>query len=373
MEVERAAARVPHVYVGPKGRGGRWVPVESLPRIEAGNQRSIRHIENRLEYERAMLGEAGALSLLDKKPRPTLPPICNYRAPEGLSIENNYHRGEYSIYAQVEMTQAEYAAIYTDYKGTRVIEGSHRVRTAMVKHKHVCVFLTDSKVHEKPAAAVKVATVVAERPAPAPYVAPVRTDFDAMKDALRSGVAVQVVSAPQLFPTPADLARKMVDAAGIMGGERVLEPSAGTGNLVKAIQNAATGADNVRVVAVEISAALVRGLENARRLTIGANDATYDIRCADFLTCNGDLGKFDAVIMNPPFAPSAADITHIKHAVKFLRPGGRLVAICANGPRQREQLMPMVENSGGYWEDLPAGSFEASGTGVNTAMVVIEG
>jgi hypothetical protein len=37
--------------------------------------------------------------------------------------------------------------------------------------------------------------------------------------------------------------------------------------------------------------------------------------------------------LNPPFG-NADDIKHIMHAWKMLKPGGRLVAICANGPRQ---------------------------------------
>jgi hypothetical protein len=76
--------------------------------------------------------------------------------------------------------------------------------------------------------------------------------------------------------------------------------------------------------------------------------------------------------MNPPFV-NGADIQHIKHAVTFLKPGGRLVAICANGPRQQAALKPLAEQSGGYWEDLPAGTFADQGTNVNTAMLVIEG
>lgn len=48
----------------------------------------------------------------------------------------------------------------------------------------------------------------------------------------------------------------------------------------------------------------------------------------------------------------------------------RLVAICANGPRQQEQLKRgMVIASGGNWEELPEGTFE--GTGVRTAMITL--
>jgi 16S rRNA G1207 methylase RsmC len=90
------------------------------------------------------------------------------------------------------------------------------------------------------------------------------------------------------------------------------------------------------------------------------------VTCADFLTCNGNLGKFDRILMNPPFS-NGEDIKHIRHALTFLKPGGRLVAICANGPRQREALMGL-----GTWEDLPAGTFKESGTMVNSAMLTVD-
>jgi protein-L-isoaspartate O-methyltransferase len=333
----------------------------TYPRTIASCERWMQHLENRLIYERTMLAEDGASELLDKKPRPKQLPLCNYRAPEGLEIENIYHRGEMNHYPQVEMKQAEYADIWTDYKGTRVVEGSHRVRTAMIKHSLVCVFLTDSKVHEKPAPVDRTAALeemADRRPTPRPYVAPEPTEFDAMKDALRSGVAVQVVSAPQLFPTPSKLAARVVTEAGIKPEHRVLEPSGGTGALLDWVFRAG------EIVAVEINQTLADNLQRKW--------SSADVRCTDFLTCNGDLGKFDRIIMNPPFV-NGADIQHIKHAVTFLKPGGRLVAICANGPRQQAALKPLAEQSGGYWEDLPAGTFADQGTNVNTAMLVIEG
>ena len=79
------------------------------------------------------------------------------------------------------------------------------------------------------------------------------------------------------------------------------------------------------------------------------------------------LGTFDRVVMNPPF-DRGADIRHVEHARTFLKPGGRLVAVVANGPRQRERLLPIAS----AWIDLPAGSFEDQGTSVNAAIVVIQ-
>ena len=57
--------------------------------------------------------------------------------------------------------------------------------------------------------------------------------IEAMRQTLKTGVAV--VSSPQLFPTPATLAARMVELADIQPGQDVLEPSAGTDVLCKAI------------------------------------------------------------------------------------------------------------------------------------------
>jgi len=45
--------------------------------------------------------------------------------------------------------------------------------------------------------------------------------------------------------------------------------------------------------------------------------------------------------MNPPFA-DGADVKHIKHALHFLERDGRLVALCAAGPRQQAELRPLA-------------------------------
>lgn len=178
--------------------------------------------------------------------------------------------------------------------------------------------------------------------------------FTDLKESLKTGV--QVVATPQLFPTPPEIAAQMVELADIEPGQRRLEPSAGTGNLITAMSDIAGP-----IVAVEVSPKLADSLK--RRF----DDGSVTVHCGDFLEQNGNLGKFDRVIMNPPFE-RGIDIQHIKHALNFLKPGGKLVALCANGPRQREALQPLASK----WEDLPAGSFSSQGTGVNVALLVIE-
>jgi len=333
---------------------------EGHERSEAHRTRWLAHYDNRLTYEKAMLDEQGASDLLKKRELPKQLPLCNYRAPDGLDAPNQYHRGETIHYPQVEMTKAEYAAIYTDYKGTRPVDRSHRIRTALWgpepgKRGLVCVFLTDSKVHERPAPIEAKPREVETMHRPADPI-PARREVEpdpaaAMRASLKAGV--QIAVAPTLFPTPPDLARRMVELAGIEPGHRVLEPSAGTGAIVEAI----TGTP-CHLVAVEINNGLCRRLNTLPGITTLIE--------ADFMDMAGTDSKFDRILMNPPF-DHGSDIKHIEHARTMLKPGGRLVAICANGPRQQDKLMQLAD----FWEDLPAGTF--AGTGVRAALLVIEG
>ncbi len=325
-------------------------------RVIRYSKRWTAHLDNRLAYERAMLDEQGGTALLAPKPRSLKAslPLCNYRAADGLQIENIYHKGQFSHYAQVEMTQAEYAAINQDYKGTRVVENSHRVRTCMERHSLVCVFLTDAKAHEKPGAKEPPQRAI---PEPRRVVArapdPVAERIGDLKTAIKAGV--QVVAAPQLFPTPADVARQMVQLAGVQAGECVLEPSAGTGAIVKAVLEAV----DTEVLAYEINGALCAALSRTFQ------SYKLQVRQRDFLEVTDFQGSYPKILMNPPFS-NGADIKHIQHARSFLAPGGVLVAVCANGPRQHEHLKPEAD----AWIDLPAGTFADQGTNVNTAIVV---
>jgi SAM-dependent methyltransferase len=301
-----------------------------------------------------------------------LPPICNYPGPD-------YH----------PITQAQWNETYKDHKTTSKRAatgdyGAHRVRTVagFIARKYgyvlkpagqfgwIPVYITDAKRKDPPKppqssedAAPTLAdipreidTADIERRAAAIQEARKPNEeeakFDALKDSLTAGV--QVVTAPNLFPTPQDVARKMAELADFWPIQRILEPSAGTGNLIEAFAGKGRS-----IVAVEINPVLADGL---RRRWPG-----IDTRCADFLECNGDLGTFDRIVMNPPF-DHGSDIKHVEHACKFLKPGGRLVAIVANGPRQREAFEPIAT----AWIDLPAGTFKDLGTNVNTAIVVID-
>ena len=367
---------------------------ERTPRALARADRWLAHYDNRLAYERAMLAEAGFVEPPKRASRAVLP-LLNY---DGEVRVRNRWNPDIDTFTAHPMTKAEYAAIGKDYTGTAISEdGTHRLRMAILHNptRRVAVFLTDAKAHPRPgtgeaaaevdarvqagqdriqraakaradvqasnAEAVRRATGPKPEPAPAADESAVEA-FERLRKAAKVGV--QVVSASQLFPTPASLADEVVAYADIEPGMRVLEPSAGMGALLDAIDRAV---DGVHAVAVEINATLANRIDATRRAVVHG----------DFLACDAESfaalvpdGQFDRIVMNPPFG-NGADIRHILHAMNFLAPGGRLVSLCATGPRQTRILRPLTESHGGQWVELPPGAFAESGTMVRAALLVL--
>jgi len=156
------------------------------------------------------------------------------------------------------------------------------------------------------------------------------------------------------FPTPPDLASRLVEQSDVHPEHRILEPSAGLGRLYLAGIDAAPLAS---WVLVEQSPDCCRELYGMAQ--------TAQIKQGDFLE-RDDLGKFGAVIMNPPFK-QGRDIKHIKRALGTLEPGGTLISLCYNGARQNKQLRPLADT----WEVLPEGSFKDQGTAASVVLLTM--
>lgn len=129
---------------------------------------------------------------------------------------------------------------------------------------------------------------------------------------------------PGFFPTPPDLIERMLDLADIKDWHAVLDPSAGKGDILDAVASR-LGGNKYRLSAYEINSSLREILELKG----------YRLWGRDFLERTPTDSEFDRIIMNPPFENSQ-DIDHVTHALKFLHPGGRLVAIVSEGPFYRE-------------------------------------
>ncbi len=165
----------------------------------------------------------------------------------------------------------------------------------------------------------------------------------------------------QAFFTPDAAADLLVTMADIEPDQRVLEPSAGDGAIIRAIRRAVTP---IAVIAVELD------VTHFPKLTKIANR----VHPSDFLALpRVVLGTFDRVVMNPPFS-NGQDVRHVCRAWEYLRPGGRLAAIVSPAFRYRREaafkkFKELHAEHGEEERDLPAGTFKESGTMVATVAV----
>ncbi len=323
-------------------------------------ERWIQHIALRLDYERALLVEDGGLASDRTAPEVGGGVRC-WASPRGgwsfvhkvnrvtVTVLDNWGNGGRNFKRNIPfdklagvMTRAQVEDARADGRLTEAPNG-------------LGFFLHGPA----PTSAPGVEQAAAAQPAAAPEAAaaaspPAHEAARAMRRRRASLGEVKPIHAPQLYPTPPSLAARMVELARINTGDLVLEPSAGTGALLEAISAAQPGA---RVIAVE------QHPELARRLQAHG----HAVHVGDFLQygAGSDAGSFDRVVMNPPFA-NADDIKHIEHALQLVRPGGIVVALCANGPRQQAKLQPKAT----AWEELPVDTFKAAGTSVRSVLAI---
>jgi ParB family transcriptional regulator, chromosome partitioning protein len=183
-----------------------------------------------------------------------------------------------------------------------------------------------------------------------------------MEAAVEEGAVVDQRKTLQFFETPDALARRMVELSWLSAGESALEPSAGMGRIVTHLL-----ACDAHVEAVEIDPDNVEELKRlspAMTLTLGSFE--------DW--CDRGHEQFAAVVMNPPFANNL-DIQHIRAAWDYVAPGGRLIAICSEGPFFRQDTAAVafrewLDSIDGVGTKLPPETFRESGTGVAVRLIV---
>lgn len=189
-----------------------------------------------------------------------------------------------------------------------------------------------------------------------------KVEADPVKIAERAIIGQKI--GVDFFPTPKPLAERMAQLAGVEPGARVLEPSAGNGNLADAAKAAGAAVDTV-----EVSDALRKILEAKGHTLAGRDFESFE---------PGE--QYDAVIMNPPFS-NRLDAAHIMRAWGMVRPGGKLVAIAGEGvffgsDSKAQAFRDWLDDNGAEVEKLPAGTFEdkflLATTSANARLIVMQ-
>lgn len=136
------------------------------------------------------------------------------------------------------------------------------------------------------------------------------------------------------YPTPTDVVERMLMGVDI-AGKYVLEPSAGSGNIVDVLNQRAVK----QVYACEIDPKL-------RKVLSGKCNILTD----DFLTLTSeDVSHIDMIIMNPPFSRCE---DHILHAYDIAPDGCHIISLCNNDmlrylhTEKRKKIRELVTNYG---------------------------
>jgi phospholipid N-methyltransferase len=186
-----------------------------------------------------------------------------------------------------------------------------------------------------------------------------KTAADLIKDKERELIGTKI---PGYFPTPRPIIERMLKHANIRPGQRVLEPSAGKGNI----------ADVIREKHPDTLLDVVEWMHSLRELL---KLKGHNVIGSDCFELSEPI--YDIALANPPFE-NFSDIDHVRHYFTLLKPGGRLVAIMSNSPffrhdKKAEEFREWLSEVG-WDEELPDDAFKDSErpTGVKTRLVIID-
>jgi phospholipid N-methyltransferase len=184
---------------------------------------------------------------------------------------------------------------------------------------------------------------------------------------LRWTKEASLMSIPGFFPTPPPVAEQLVTLACIEPGHRILEPSAGSGNLIDAVLQSS---GNVQLSYCEMNCFL---LDLLREKYDGKDFVHFAGR--DFMELDPAHSglQFDRIVMNPPFE-RGQDIDHIFHAYRMLAPKGILTAIVSAGVFHRKDkktlgFRKLLEQAQAFVQQLPGDAFKSSGTMTQCTIV----
>lgn len=199
----------------------------------------------------------------------------------------------------------------------------------------------------------------------------------------------------QFYATPLHLSNRLIELAEVENGDTILEPSAGRGSIIEAIQHLHL---ELKIELCELM------LENRQYL----EKKGYKVQAEDFLLLN-EKKKYTKIIANPPFAKNQ-DIQHVRKMYNHLESDGKLVSIMSTSwiqstNKEAKQFKEWLDDDGYfthdrnahlqeqwhifggiginaqftrkngdtvYIETLDASHFKESGANVKTCIVVID-
>lgn len=165
----------------------------------------------------------------------------------------------------------------------------------------------------------------------------------------------------QFFATPDNLADELVKLAEIKQDDTILEPSAGRGSIIKAINKVT----NIKPDCYELMP------DNITYLNQSA--LQFNLIGEDFL--KHENKTYTKIIANPPFTKNQ-DIKHLMEMYNCLSPGGRLVCITSeswtNGKQKiQENFKQWLIEVNAEVINIEPGTFKESGTMVGGKIVII--
>ena len=175
---------------------------------------------------------------------------------------------------------------------------------------------------------------------------------------------------PGFFPTPASVIEQMIERADLGQHHRILEPSAGKGDILDAVFKwyQENGGTEYSAKCCEVHCSL-REILTTKGHTVIAEDFTE----------LPETEKFDRIIANPPFE-RGQDRDHIRKMFGHLAIGGKMVSLCSTGPFFRSnkadvEFREWLEGLHAEVEELGPGAFSGSDafrqTGVSVNMITI--
>lgn len=167
----------------------------------------------------------------------------------------------------------------------------------------------------------------------------------------------------QFYGTPDHLADRLVELAEIRNGMMVLEPSAGQGAIIKAINRVVP---QMLVRAFELMPVNRTILEQIDRCELIGDD---------FLKHQSNI-KFDRIIANPPFNKNQ-DIDHIYKMYLCCKGSGRIVTIASkhwqrSTNKKEVAFKNWLDEVNAEVIEISAGEFKESGTSIATCIIIID-